>query len=288
MTKTARYNGAGRTLVRVLSAPPLTELGLMARGIRRVVLEQSKRAGVGHIGSALSIADIIAVLYGAIIQGNGPADPERDRFILSKGHAALAVYAALALKGWIPTELLDTYCADGSLLGVHPERALPGVDFSTGSLGHGLSVGAGAALAAKLNGSGRRIYVLVSDAECNEGSLWEAIMFAAHHRLANLVAIIDLNGQQALGYTGDVLSLTPMGERWRAFGWDVHEVAGHDRNQIERTLRQLGPSGPPHGLVAHTIFGRGVSFMESQIKWHYSPMSEQEFQTAMAEIARLE
>ena len=253
--------------------------------IRRIILEQSKRAGVGHIGSALSVADIIAALYGHLLRIPEPAHPERDRFVLSKGHAVLALYAALHLKGWLSEEDLGTYCGDGSLLGVHPDRALRGIDFSTGSLGQGLPMGVGSALAARLAGSRRRVFVLVSDAECNEGALWEAVMFAAHHRLANLVAIVDLNGQQALGYTEQVLSLTPLGARWRAFGWDVHEVDGHDVLGLTATVGALDTgSGPPHVLVARTVFGRGVSFMEHQIKWHYVPMSDAEYRQALAEI----
>ncbi|MEP6801149.1 MAG: transketolase [Acidobacteriota bacterium] len=254
------------------------------RQIRRIVLEQSRRANVGHIGSALSIAEIVAALYGGILRGGGPGDPERDRFILSKGHAALALYAALSLQKSLSADALETFCGDGSLLGVHPEHALPGVDFSTGSLGHGLSLGTGAALAARLQGSARRVFVLVSDAECNEGSLWEAVMFAAHHRLGNLVAIVDLNGQQALGYTKDVLSLPAMAERWRAFGWDAHEVDGHDVAALSAAVEELDWGGPPHVLIAKTTFGKGVSFMEGKIKWHYWPMSEEEFREARREL----
>lgn len=268
-----------------MSRPEPVGLGGMAEGIRRGILEQSKRAGVGHIGSELSIADILAVLYGSVLDIADPDDPERDRFILSKGHAALALYAALHQRGWISTEELATYCGDASRLGVHPERDLPGVDFSTGSLGQGLSLGAGAALAARLQGSGRRAFVLVSDAECNEGAVWEAAMFAAHHQLSNLVAVIDLNGQQALGYTSEVLAMSPMPERWRAFGWDVHESDGHDLAQLATILGGLPRDvGPPHVVVAHTTFGRGVSFMESQIRWHYLPMSDREYDQAMAEV----
>ncbi|MFN8545018.1 MAG: transketolase [Candidatus Binatia bacterium] len=253
--------------------------------IRRIVLEQSKRANVGHIGSALSVADILAALYGGVLRVAAPDDPDRDRFVLSKGHAVLAQYAALHLRGWLAAAQLDTYCGDDTLLGVHPEHALAGIDFSTGSLGQGLSIGAGAALAARLAGSARRAFVLVSDAECNEGALWEAVMFAAHHRLANLIAIVDLNGQQALGYTEDVLSLTPLASRWRAFGWDVHEVDGHDVAGMARTVAALDlAAGPPHVLVARTTFGKGVSFMESQIKWHYLPMSDAEYRQALAEV----
>lgn len=263
------------------------DLSLSAQAIRRIVLDQSKRAGVGHIGSALSIADIVAALFGGGLRVVEPHDPNRDRFILSKGHASLALYAALYLRGWITEKDLDGYCADESLLGVHPERALRGVDFSTGSLGHGLSIGAGAALAARLQGSTRRVFVLVSDAECNEGSLWEAVMFATHHGLANLIAILDLNGQQALGYTREVLDLTPLADRWRAFGWRVQEVDGHDVQLLADTISGLQTtSGSPHVLIARTVFGKGVSYMESQIKWHYSPMSEAEYLQAVSEITK--
>lgn len=258
-----------------------------ARDVRRIVLEQSKRANVGHIGSALSIADLVAALYGEVLRVADPDDPDRDRFILSKGHAVLAVYAALALRGWLPMTDLDRYCGDDTLLGVHPEHALRGIDFTTGSLGQGLSIGAGVALAARLERRQTRAFVLVSDAECNEGALWEAVMFAAHHRLSQLVALVDLNGQQALGYTADVLSLEPLAARWRAFGWDVHEVDGHDRAALVRTIAGLDTAaGPPHVLVARTTFGKGVSYMERQIKWHYLPMSDEQYRQALDEVAR--
>jgi transketolase len=257
----------------------------VSKQIRRIILEQSMRARVGHIGSALSIADIIAVLYGDLLRVRDPRDPDRDRFVLSKGHAALAFYAALHLKGWLTRQELDTYCGDGSFLGVHPEYGLRGVDFGTGSLGHGMSLAAGAALAARLQRSARRAFVLVSDAECNEGSLWEAIMFAAHHKLSNLVAIVDCNGQQALGYTEQVLSLKPLAARWRAFGWDVHEVDGHDTAGLRETMTRLDvAAGPPHVLIARTVFGKGVSYMENKIKWHYWPMSDPEYRQALQEV----
>jgi transketolase len=250
-----------------------------------LVLEQSKRANVGHIGSCLSVADIIAALYSGTLAIGDPDDPDRDRFILSKGHAALALYAALHVRGWVSAAELDTFCGDASRLGVHPEHVVPGVDFSTGSLGQGLSVAAGAALGARLLGSERRVFALLSDAECNEGATWEAIMFAAHHRLANLIAIVDLNGQQALGYTKDVLDLSPMAERWQAFGWDVHTVDGHDERQLTAVISDLDTtSGRPHVLVARTVFGRGVSFMEGQIRWHYLPMSDEQYRQALREV----
>ena len=273
--------------------------------IRRIILEQSHRAHVGHIGSALSVAEIVAALYGRVLRIPTPDDPDRDRFVLSKGHAALAVYAALHLTGRLSAEQLDTYCGDDSLLGVHPEHALPGIDFSTGSLGQGLAFGTGAALAARLAGSGRRVAVLVSDAECNEGSLWEAAMFSAHHRLGNLLAIVDANGQQALGYTKDVLDLAPPADRWRAVGWAAREVDGHNVDAIAAAAESAECSllsaestatlstqqsalsifgGRPRVLIAHTVFGKGVSFMERQIKWHYWPMSDDEYRQALGEI----
>jgi transketolase len=250
-----------------------------------LILEQSNRAHVGHIGSALSVADIIAALYDGVLRAREPKDPERDRFVLAKGHAMLAVHAALFLKGWLTREELNTYCGDGSMLGVHPEYGLRGVDFASGSLGQGLPIAAGAALAARLQKSARRAFALLSDGECNEGSVWEAVMFAAHHQLSNLIAIVDLNGQQALGPTDKVLSLRPMPDRWRAFGWDVHEVDGHDVSALQTTIAALDTAaGPPHALIARTTFGKGVSYMEGQVKWHYLPMSVAEYRQAAREV----
>ena len=262
---------------------------LAAMAIRLTILEQARRAGVGHIGSALSVADIIAALYSGGMDISDPDAPNRDRLVLSKGHAALALYAALHQRGWLTREELNTYCEDGSLLGVHPEHRLRGVDFSTGSLGHGLALGAGAALAARLQGSSRRVFVLLSDGECNEGSIWESAMFAAHQELSNLVVVIDMNGQQALGYTRHVLDLEPMDRRWDAFGWDARMVDGHDVGAMLQAMDGLDPvTGPPHVLVARTTFGRGVSFMENQIRWHYFPMSDQEYERAVDEVRSAE
>jgi len=253
--------------------------------LRKIIIQQAKRAGVGHIGSALSVADIIACLYDRVLKIRSPRDKERERFVLSKAHAALALYGAFALRSWITSDELDGYCSDGSTLGVHPEHALHGVDFSTGSLGQGLSFGVGSALAAVRQASKRRTFVLLSDAECNEGSVWEAIMFAAHHKLSNLIAIVDLNGQQAFGYTVEVLNLSPLAGRWKAFGWDVQEVDGHNIDEMTAVINKLDTrSGAPHVLIARTTFGKGVSFMESQIKWHYSPLSDEEFERAMKEL----
>lgn len=253
--------------------------------IRQIVLQQAHRAHRGHIGSGLCVADILAALYGSVLRIDGPHDADRDRFVLSKGHAALALYAALHLRGWIDEDELGQYCADGSRLGVHPEHVVPGVDFSTGSLGMGLAYGAGAALAARIDGSSRRVFVLLSDGECNEGSVWESALFAAHHNLAHLTAIVDWNGQQALGQAKDVLEPSSLAERWRAFGWDVHEVDGHDVAGLAALMNGFdAQSGRPHAVLARTVFGKGVSFMERQIKWHYWPMNEEEFGAALAEV----
>lgn len=263
----------------------MTAGGLRPAALRRLILEQSKRAHVGHIGSALSVVEILAALYGGVLRIAAPGDPNRDRFVLSKGHAALALYAALHLRGSLTQAQLDSYCGDDSWLGVHPEHGLVGIDFSTGSLGHGLSMGAGAALAARLDGSSRRVFVLVSDAECNEGSLWEAVAFAAHHRLSGLIAIVDANGQQALGPTREVLDMAPLKTRWEAFGWQTVEVDGHDLPALVAALTAACDSDSgPRAIIAHTVAGKGVSFMERQVKWHYWPMSDEEYAQAMREI----
>lgn len=251
--------------------------------MRRLILDGAYRARVGHIGSALSIVDILAALYGSVLRAQSPRDPDRDRVVLSKGHGALALYAALALKGWLREAELESYCADGTALGVHPDHRVPGIDFSTGSLGHGLSIGAGAALAAQLAASARRVFVLLSDAECNAGSVWEAAMFAAHHQLSRLVAIVDVNGQQAFGHTRDVLDLSPLGEKWRAFGWAVHDVDGHDTATLAAVLDAGPDDARPRVVLAQTTFGKGVSFMERQLEWHYLPMTAAQYDQAIAE-----
>jgi transketolase len=252
----------------------------VAAQVRRSVLQASKRANIGHIGSCLSIADIVAALADGGMKLDG--GNERDRFVLSKGHAALAWYSALHAVGRLSDEQMESFCTDGTDLGGHPEHVLEGVDFSTGSLGHGLGMASGAALAARRQGSDRRVFALLSDAECNEGSTWEAVMFAAHHGLSNLIAIVDMNGQQALGYTREILDLSPMAERWRTSGWDVHEVDGHDVPRLQQTIASLDTtSGPPHVLLAATTFGRGVHFMESKIEWHYLPMNDEQYARAL-------
>jgi transketolase len=259
----------------------------IAESIRRTTIDQSKRANVGHVGSALSIADILAALFAGPLANVDPDDPDRHRLVLSKGHAVLALYGALHACGRLSDAQLDTYCGDGSHLAGHPEHALAGIDFSTGSLGQGLSLAAGCALGARLQGSDRLAFAVMSDAELNEGSVWEAAMFAAQHRLSRLVAIIDVNGQQALGYTRDVLDLEPLAARWESFGWDVHEVDGHDLRGLGATLQALRlDSGAPHVVLARTVFGKGVRFMENRIEWHYLPQTDTEYALAAAELGR--
>ncbi len=280
---------------RFASSPATDRLN--ATAIRRIILDSSRRANVGHIGSCLCLVEILVVLYNRVLRIASPEDPDRDRFILSKGHGALALYASLLAKGWLSEAALETFCSDDSELGVHPEWRVSGVDFSTGSLGHGLSIAAGAALAARLQGSSRRTFCLISDGECNEGSVWEAAMFASHHRLGHLTVIVDCNGQQAMGKTQDVLNQSNLGDRWRAFGWRVSEVDGHALSSLELSMRAGdGDCSAPHIVIARTVFGKGVSFMEQgvsptrpdlpvqPVNWHYLPMSEVEYQTAIREL----
>jgi len=253
-----------------------------ARTFRRWIIEQSRRSNVGHVASALSIADIMAVLWGAVMKAPGTGRPDRDRFILAKGHAALALYCALRWKKLLDEKTFETFCGDGSTLGQHPEHALPGVDLSTGSLGQGLSVGCGLAYGLRARRNPGRVFVLLSDAECNEGQVWEAAQFAGHHRLANLCAVIDLNGLQALGHTKDVLDLAPMADKWRAFGWEAVDVDGHDCGALEAALN--ADHGRSRMVVARTVQGKGVSFMENRLEWHYRNLTDDECALALREI----
>ena len=254
---------------------PRTDLRRMSAAMRRWIIEQSLESNVGHIGSALSIVEIMAALWGSVLRDPASDSPHRDRFILAKGHAALALYRAMRWRKLIPDDLFSTYCKDGSVLAVHPESALPGVEVATGSLGQGLSVGCGLALALRRKGSPARVFVLMSDAECNEGQVWEAAMFAAHHRLSNLTAIIDLNGLQAMGRTERILDMAPMAARWSSFGWDARDVDGHD--EAACSWRLTGGSrrdgAAPTVVIAHTTLGKGVAFMEDQVDWHYRNLS---------------
>ena len=260
----------------------------LARAIRADALRMVHRANASHIGSALSMCDLLAVLYSGILRVD-PARPEwseRDRFILSKGHGAASAYAVLAEAGFFPVEWLETYCQDGSKLAGHLTRGVPGVEFSTGSLGHGMPVGCGLALAAKSGGAPYRVFVLLSDGELDEGSNWEAILFAPQHRLDNLVAIVDYNKIQSFGRVEEVLSLEPLADKWRTFGWAVHAIDGHDHAQITEALATVPREpGKPTAIIAHTIKGKGVGFMEDQLAWHYKSPNGEQLAQALAEVA---
>ena len=259
----------------------------IARRIRASALEMVHRAKASHIASALSICDIVAVLYGQALTFNPalPTTSGRDRFILSKGHACVAIYAALAELGFLQKDDLLSYGLDHSPLMNHISHKVPGVEFSTGSLGHGLPFGVGKALAAKRQGTEWRVIVLLSDGELGEGSNWEAMMFAAHHGLDNLVAIIDYNKLQSLTTVDNTLRIEPLADKFKAFGWCVHEVDGHDHAALTTHLSSTPwNQGQPSILIAHTIKGKGVSFMENRVEWHYRSPNEEQLAEALAEL----
>lgn len=257
----------------------------LAREIRISALKMVHRAKASHIGSALSIADILAVLYGEVMNFN-PTDQflcSRDRFILSKGHACVAVYATLASMGFISRDALATYGDDFSWLMSHINHKVAGVEFSTGSLGHGLPFAVGKALAAKARGETWRTFVLLSDGEMDEGANWEAFMFAAHHKLSNLTAIIDYNKLQSLDSVANTMGLEPLVDKLIAFGWSVHEINGHDHRLLAQALSSSA-NETPTVIVAHTTKGKGVSFMEKRVEWHYKNPNDEQLAMALAEL----
>jgi transketolase len=259
----------------------------LARRIRCRAVEMVTRARASHIGSALSITDIVAVLYGGALRvdPSAPRHSERDRFILSKGHACVAIYAALAETGFIDPSLLQTYGAEGSALMAHISHKVPGVEFSTGALGQGLPFGVGKALAAKRGGKSWRTIVLTSDGEWGEGSNWEAALFAAHHKLDNLLCIVDYNKLQSLTTVDATLRLEPLHSKFDAFGWAVREVDGHDHGALWSAIdARAWPSGKPAMLIAHTTKGKGVSFMEDRVEWHYRSPTPELLAQAISEI----
>jgi len=262
----------------------------LAKRIRIHALKMTSRGGSSHIGDIFSMADIIAVLYGCFLHYdcNNPQMPDRDRFILSKGHAGAGVYAALAESGFFSVEKLDTHYQDGSDLSGHvSHRGIPGVEWSTGSLGHGLSIGAGMALGAVMDNQKYRVVVVLSDGECDEGSTWEAALFAAHHKLNNLIAIVDYNKIQSLARVSEVMELEPFCEKWRSFGWSVRETDGHDHEKILKSLQGLPDENQkPTVIIAHTTKGKGVSFMENTVLWHYRCARGKEFESALRELER--
>lgn len=268
--------------------PAETSTQELALNIRLHALRMTSRGGSSHVGAVFSMADVMAVLYGDTLRVDpmNPSWPERDRFILSKGHAGAGVYAALAERGFFPAAKLNEHCQDGSDLSGHvSHKGNPGVELSTGSLGHGLPVGTGMALAAKLDSASFRVFVLLSDGECDEGSNWEAALFAAHHRLDQLVVIVDYNKIQSLAPVAETIGLEPFADKWRAFGWAVVEVDGHDHAELHATFSQLpAVPGQPTCVIAHTIKGKGVSFMEHSVLWHYRTARGDEFAKAEREL----
>lgn len=260
----------------------------LAKKVRLHALHMIHRAKSSHLGSAYSMADLLAVLYGRIlrIDPEKPDAADRDRFILSKGHACAALYAVLAERGFFPKEWLQGFYQDGARLAGHATHVgVPGVEVSTGSLGHGLPIACGMALAGKRDRQSHRVFTLLSDGECDEGSTWEAVLFAPHHQLDNLIAIVDYNQIQSLGTVKEVLDLEPFAAKWKAFGWAVREIDGHDCAQIERVLSNLPVEpGKPTCVVAHTVKGKGVSFMENKLLWHYRAPDGDEMARALAEL----
>ncbi|MFC2084435.1 transketolase [Bacteroidota bacterium] len=261
----------------------------LAYKIRMHALKMTSSGKSSHIGAVLSIADILAVLYNDIlrIDPTNPKWDERDRFILSKGHASAGVYAVLAEKGFFSTEILKTHCQNGSILSGHiSHKGIPGVEVSTGSLGHGLPIACGMALAARLDNKKHLVFALLSDGECDEGSNWEAILFVGHHKLNNLIVIVDYNKIQSLAPVKDTLDLEPFAQKWEAFGWKTVLIDGHDHNEIKYTLNNLikNRGEQPMCLIANTVKGKGVSFMENQVLWHYRSPQGEELQNALKEL----
>ncbi|MFC1918853.1 transketolase [Chloroflexota bacterium] len=267
---------------------PIKEMEAIAKKLRRHIISMTGKAGSGHPGGSLSAVEIVTSLYFKVMRHN-PVDPywpDRDRFILSKGHAAPLLYAVLAECGYFPVEELPTLRQLGSRLQGHTDCTLtPGVEMSAGSLGQGLSFGIGTALAGRLNSQQYRVYVLLGDGECDEGQVWEAAMAAAHFKLDKLVAIVDNNGLQIDGWNRDVMNLEPFKEKWQAFGWHVIEVDGHDFNQLTNAFNQVKSiKGQPSVIIAHTIKGKGISFMENNVDFHGKVTTAAEMEIALKEL----
>lgn len=267
---------------------PITdhELAQKAAALRQRMLRLIVQAGAGHTGGGLSCLDILNVLYNRVLRVSPETftDPHRDRYVQSKGHCVEALYVVLADRGFFPDADLDTVCRYQSRYVGHPTRKIPGIEMNTGALGHGLPICLGMALAGKMDAAPFRVFTLLGDGELAEGSNWEAAMAAAHHRLDNLVAILDHNTLQITGHTRDVMSNEPLDEKWRAFGWEVRVVDGHDYAKLTRALTEPPPAGKPLFIIANTVKGKGVSFMENVGKWHHGVPSEAELAAALAEL----
>ena len=263
----------------------------LAKKVRRHVIEMTHAGNSSHVASALSIVDMLAVLYSAVMNYDSanPKLPSRDRFILSKGHAGAAVYATLAEVGFFPIEWLTQHYQNGSKLSGHvSHKGIPGVEISTGALGHGLPIGAGFAYSAKLQKAAHRVFVVMSDGECDEGSNWEAILFAAHHKLNNLFAIIDYNKLQSIDTVENTLGLEPFRQKWESFNWNVIEVDGHDYQELIAAFENFPNNDRPNCIIAHTVKGKGISFMENQVVWHYRSPQGQNYIDALQELDNLE
>ena len=270
--------------------PDVRDPKTLAWLIRRNGLEMTHLSRGSHIGSVLSVAEIIAVLYARVlnVDPKEPKKPDRDRLILSKGHAGSAVYAALAETGFFPVEQLKTHYANGSILSGHvSHKGVPGVEVSTGSLGHGLGVGTGMALGAKMDGAQWRTYVVLGDGECDEGSVWEAALQAAQYKLDRLIAVVDYNHMQSLATVDETLRLEPFEQKWKDFGWNAVSVDGHDTDALLAAFaraRENAGSRKPYVILAHTVKGKGISFMENNILWHYRTPQGEEYEAALKEL----
>lgn len=262
------------------------ELKIQATKIRLRTWEMIYKAGTGHTGGDFSIADILTVLYFNIlnVDPKNPNDPERDIYIQSKGHAAEVLWTTLALRGYFDEEILDTYYQLESPLIGHPTNKMPGIEMNTGSLGHGLSIATGAALASKLDDKQNSVYTVLGDGELAEGSSWEAAMAASHYKLNNLFAVIDRNTLQITGKTVDVLSTEPLKEKWEAFGWNVVTINGHDYTQLLKELSTNESPDQPKMIIADTIKGKGISFVEGQASWHHDVPNDEEYEKGRQEL----
>jgi transketolase len=272
------------------SAPVnLTPLDARSRQLRKTIIRSVQAGNRGHIGSAFSLVEVLRVLYDDILKydASNPRWPGRDRCILSKGHGCLALYAVLADRGFFPESELWKFCKPEGILGGHPEYGkVPGVEASTGSLGHGLSIGIGMALNARFDGGAQRVFVVISDGESNEGSVWEAALCASKHKLDHLVVLLDYNKQQSYGTTYEVLDLDPLPDKWKAFGFAVKEVDGHSVTALRQALLETPfEPGKPSIIICHTIKGKGVSFVENNLNWHHkTKISEEEARSLLAEL----
>jgi len=267
---------------------PKIELDQRSRDLRKIIVRTLESGGRGHVGAALSLVEIFRVLYDDILKfdPNDPAWKNRDRCILSKGHGCLALYVLLYDKGIISKEDLDKFCKEDGILGGHPEIKVPGVEASTGSLGHGLSIGLGFAINGKYEKANHRIFVVVGDGECNEGSIWEAALCAGKHQLKNLIVLIDYNKCQSYGSTFEVQDLEPFADKWKAFGFSVREVNGHDVEELKKALLAVPfDQQKPSAIICHTIKGKGISYVENNLKWHHkNKLSEEEVESLLQEL----